>query len=172
MRGVWIVSGAALVATASLGTATAQRARAGEGVAAQLQRLEDREAIRALFVEYGRTLDNRDFAGFAQLFASDGEFVGGGGASAKGREAVGALLERLITTNYPDSKGRNFHMFFNESITVAGEEATAVSKGAFVSAGGRGSRPELLQVATYRDRFVKEDGRWRFKRREIQSAAP
>jgi SnoaL-like domain len=44
-----------------------------------VQTLEDRDAIRALLVAYATTLDNRDFAGFEQLWAKDAEFFGGAG---------------------------------------------------------------------------------------------
>ena len=65
-------------------------------VAARLQVLEDRDAIRALLVSYASTLDNRDFAGFEQLWAKDAEFVGGGGNSAKGPAAIRDLLQGLL----------------------------------------------------------------------------
>jgi hypothetical protein len=178
MRVTWIkLVVIASLAAGSLSTYSipAQQARqaAAGGVEDRLQRLEDREAIRGLFIEYGRTLDSRDFTSFGQLFAKDGEFIGGGGASssAKGPEAVGALLERMIGTNYPDSKGKNFHLFFGELIQVNGNEATAVSKGGFVMANST-NKPDLLLLATYHDQFVREDGRWKFKRRQIQSDIP
>jgi uncharacterized protein (TIGR02246 family) len=167
----------ALIVLAALGVGvfTSRTARAGQAGAggndARLARLEDREAIRVLFAEYGRTLDARDFAAFAQLFARDGEFVGGAGASAKGRDEVGALLARLLQTNFPDSRGKNFHLYFNETIDVKGNEATAISKGGFVMASS-GNRPEMLQLATYYDQLVREDGRWKFKRREVRGDIP
>jgi uncharacterized protein (TIGR02246 family) len=150
------------------------RAQGGRGsdLAVRIQASEDREAIRALWAAYGRTLDARDFAAFGQLFARDGEFVAGAGATAKGPAAVGALLEKLIGTNFPDSKGRNFHLYFNETIDVQGDRATGVSKGGFVMANAANNRVEFLQLATYVDELVREDGRWKFKRREIQGNIP
>jgi uncharacterized protein (TIGR02246 family) len=165
-----IVLTAAVLAAGALAGRSALAGQAATGGNDRLQRLEDREAIRAVMAEYGRTLDARDFAGFAQLFARDAEFAGGT-ASAKGRDEIGALLGRLIQTNYPDSQGKNLHLFTNETIDVSGDTATAVSKGAFV--GSRTTnQPELLQLATYRDQFVREDGRWKFKRRQILAPSP
>lgn len=66
---------------------------------------------------------------------------------------------------------KNFHLFTNETIDVAGNAATGVSKGAFVMASSR-NRPEMLLLATYHDQFVREDGRWKFKRREVHSDIP
>ena len=39
---------------------------------------EDRAEIHGLLVDYGRTLDARDFDGFAALFARDGVYLSGG----------------------------------------------------------------------------------------------
>ena len=44
----------------------------------------DRAAIHALLVEYGRTLDARDFEGFAALFAAEGVYVAGTGTAVRG----------------------------------------------------------------------------------------
>jgi ketosteroid isomerase-like protein len=161
---------AALCCTAS--PAMAQTAAGATDLAARVRALEDREAIRTLWAEYGRTLDARDFAAFSQLFARDAEFVGGPGSPAKGPAAIGAFLEKAIGTNYPNSKGRNFHLYFNESIDLHGDEGTGLSKGGFVMAAGDNTKADFLLLATYRDQFVREDGRWKFKRREIIGDIP
>jgi uncharacterized protein (TIGR02246 family) len=165
--GLLVVAAALLAAGAGRAGAASKEASLG----ARVQALEDREAIRALMSEYGRTLDARDFSAFARLFAKDGEFLGGDGITARGSEAVGALLDKTINKNFPDSRGTNFHLFSNETIDVAGDHATAVSKGTFVMADSR-NRPEALMLATYRDEFVREDGDWKFKRREVAGAIP
>lgn len=162
----------AVLAVCALTVVSAQSPRATGSLAARVQALEDREAIRSLWAEYGRTLDARDFASFAQLFARDAEFVGGPGSPAKGRDAIGAFLEKAIGTNYPDSRGRNFHLYFNESIFVEGDRGTGVSKGGFVMAASDNSKADFLLLATYRDQFVREDGRWKFRRREVIGEIP
>jgi len=151
--------------------AVAAQGSQGGDLAARVRALEDREAIRTLWAEYGRTLDARDFVAFSQLFARDAEFVGGG-PPAKGPAAIGAFLEKAIGTNYPSSKGRNFHLYFNESIEIKGDEGTGISKGGFVMASADNSKADFLLLATYRDQFVREDGRWKFKRREIVGDIP
>jgi uncharacterized protein (TIGR02246 family) len=137
----------------------------------RLAALEAREAIRALWAEYGRTLDARDFVAFSKLFARDAEFVGGG-PPVKGPAAIGAFLEKAIGTNYPDSKGKNFHLYFNESIDVRGDRATAISKGGYVMATPDNTKADFLLLAEYRDELVKEDGRWKFRRRQIIGEIP
>ena len=68
----------------SSGIAAAQTSRpAPKSAEARLQAIEDKDAIHAVMMNYGRTLDARDFAGFAELFARDAEYVAGA-SSAKG----------------------------------------------------------------------------------------
>jgi hypothetical protein len=141
------------------------------GLAARLDALEAREAIRALWAEYGRTLDARDFASFARLWARNAEFGSGPGA-AKGPAAIAASLEKAIGSNYPDSKGKNFHLYFNESIDVRGDHATAISKGGYVMATADNSKADFLLLAEYRDELVKEDGVWKFLKRQIVGEIP
>jgi hypothetical protein len=133
---------------------------------ARLQALEDKEAIHALLMNYGRTLDARDFACFEQLFARDGEYVAGSRASAKGPAAIRALLESLLKVNAAPVSGRDFHLFFNETIEVNGNEATALSKGGFFVRGDN-NRLETSALVNYHDQLIREDGRWKFKRRQL-----
>jgi len=136
---------------------------------AQVAELQARDAIRELFAAYGRTLDSRDFAGFGALYARDSEYVGGGASgTAHGPQEIAALLERLITTN---ATGANLHTYANEKIEVSGNTATAISRGAFYVQDTAGA-PEPLMFATYKDDFVREDGLWKFKRREVVGDIP
>jgi uncharacterized protein (TIGR02246 family) len=168
----WAAAAAWLALACTWGAVAAQSPVRAADVSTRVQALEDREAIRTLWAEYGRTLDARDFAAFSQLFARDAVFVGGSGPPARGPAAIGAALEKAIGTNYPGSKGRNFHLYFNESIDLHGDEGAAVSKGGFVMASSDNSKADFLLLATYRDQFVREDGRWKFKRREIVGGIP
>src|SRR6185503_20402332 len=77
-----------------------------------------------------------------------------------------------IGTNYPDSKGKNFHLYFNESIDVKGDHATAISKGGYVMATPDNSKADFLLLAEYRDELVKEDGQWKFLKRVIVGEIP
>ena len=142
-----------------------------QALVARIEALEAREAIRALWAEYGRTLDARDFVAFSKLFARNAEFGSGPGA-AKGPAAIGAFLEKAIGTNYPDSKGKNFHLYFNESIEVKGDHATAISKGGYVMATPDNTKADFLLLAEYRDELVKEDGQWKFLKRVIVGEIP
>ncbi|HWN85844.1 MAG TPA: nuclear transport factor 2 family protein [Vicinamibacterales bacterium] len=164
-----IVFGAVLAVT----PASAQTPAAMQALAARVETLEAQEAIRQLWADYGRTLDARDFAAFSTLWAREATYGGTPAApGAKGPAAIGAFLEKAIGTNYPDSKGKNFHLYFNESIDVQGDRATAVSKGGFVMASADNGKADFLLLATYRDELIKEDGKWKFLRREISGDIP
>ena len=166
-----LLFGAAFSLTAT--PAFAQTPATVQALAARVEALEAQEAIRQLWADYGRTLDARDFAAFSTLWAREATYGGTPAApGAKGPAAIGALLEKAIGTNYPDSKGRNFHLYFNESIDVQGDRATAVSKGGYVMASADNSKADFLLLATYRDVLIKEDGKWKFLRREIIGDIP
>ena len=137
----------------------------------RLQQLEDREAIRNLMMEYGRSLDARDFKSFSELFAQDGGEWNGGMGVAKGPEAIRKLMEETIGKNTGGVKSPNFHIFNNEIITVAGDRATAVSKWTFVNQ-GEDNRPQWVYLGHYHDTFIKEDGRWKFLQRKVTGAIP
>jgi hypothetical protein len=161
----------AIVAVVIAAAAPALAQATAPTLASRLDALEAREAIRALWAEYGRTLDARDFVAFSRLFARNAEFGSGPGA-AKGPAAIGAFLEKAIGSNYPDSKGKNFHLYFNESIEVHGDRATAVSKGGYVMATPDNTKADFLLLAEYRDELIKEDGQWKFLKRVIRGEIP
>jgi hypothetical protein len=58
---------------------------------------------------------------------------------------------------------KNYHLLSNFVITVKGDTATAWSRWAFVVPGQQGAT--IAQAGRYDDELVRENGRWRFKRR-------
>ena len=163
-----LVGGAAVGAAApSLAEAKAAEQGAPTGVEARLHRLEARGDIHDLMMAYGRTLDRRDFQGFADLWAEDAEYVQGAGVAAKGPAAIRALLEKAFSNNAAGVKDPNFHVFFNEAIgPVEADRATAYSRSAFVAAGADG-KLDVVVTAHYDDAFIRVGGRWKFLRRVI-----
>ena len=135
-------------------------------LAARLNVLEDKEEIHAAMMEYGRTLDNRDFAGFAALFSRDAEYGGARGALQKGPAAIRALLEMQLARNAAPQPGRDYHFFYNETIVVNGDTATALSKGAFYVT-NEARKLETGSAVNYHDEFIREDGKWKFKKRVL-----
>jgi uncharacterized protein (TIGR02246 family) len=161
-----ILTGICLLAVAAGAPATAQSSRsaAADSVSARLQRFEDKEEIQNLLLDYGRHLDSRDFAAYSRLFARDGEWVGGFG-SVSGPANIQAFMEKNMGT--APNKAKNYHLLSNFVITVTGDTATAWSRWAFVVPGERGA--VISQAGRYDDTLVREDGRWRFKRRVASS---
>ena len=138
---------------------------AGDGsVSARLQRFEDKEEIQNLLLEYGRHLDNRDFGAYSRLFARDGEWVGGFGSVA-GPANIQAFMEKNMGT--APNRANNYHLLSNFVIAVDGDAATAWSRWAFVVPGERGA--VIAQAGRYDDLLVRENGRWKFKRRVASS---
>lgn len=62
-------------------------------LAARLQVLEDREAIRDLIARYGSLADRGDSEGLARLWEEDGTYEVTGFATAHGRAEVAALID-------------------------------------------------------------------------------
>ena len=138
------------------------------GIEARLRGLEDREEIRRLLSDYGRFLDQRNFAAFSQLFAEkEGEWIGGMG-KAKGPQAIRKLMEDSIGIK---SDGSNFHLFTNEIIDITGDRAAANTKWIFVIRGDA-NRPQPVYLGHYEDLLIKENGKWKFLRRVAYSDIP
>ena len=138
---------------------------------ARLQELEDREAIRQLTMDYGRFLDQRDWAAFSELFAEkEGEWSGGMG-SAKGPKAIRKLMEDTIGKDSGTMSSPNYHIFTNQTVNVDGDRATAATKWMFVVQ-GRDNRPEAIYLGHYDDSLVRENGRWKFLRRIVYADIP
>ena len=137
-------------------------------LAARLQRLEDIEEIRTLLLDYGRFLDARDLKSYSALFAKDGEWVGGFG-SAQGPAGILAFMEKNLGTG--PNRTNTFHILSNFEIDVKGDTATAWSRWTFVTPGPDG-KPAISQAGRYDDILVRENGRWRFKRRTASNDIP
>lgn len=162
--------GGLLVSAMATRSATTKPAK--DSVEARVQRLEDREEIRKLFNDYGGTLDRRDFGAFEMLFAENSEYTGGGGmGTLRGPKAIRAALENQMTANPAHLNSPNFHLFFNGSIDVNGDQATATSKSAFVVRSDS-NKPDMVFLASYDDVLVREHGQWKFQRRIVHGDIP
>jgi uncharacterized protein (TIGR02246 family) len=144
-----------------------------DSLAARLARLEDIEAIRRLFQDYRRSLDSKDFRAYADLFASDGEFIAGpdGSIRAKGREAIFALVDGMRGSLLTDQSGDDVHVAVNDRIDLDGERATATSTWVYIVRGDA-DIPDVSKVGRYSDLLTREDGSWKFLRREAPCDIP
>lgn len=158
------VAGLAFVAYATISRAPAQSSALSE-LADRVQVLEDREEIRALIMAYGAAHDARDYRTFANLFAeNDGEWVGGLG-SAKGSEAIFELMDRTIGHDPQPGGSGTYHIMTNDQIVIDGDRASAVTKWIYLTPTAA-NNPQMVFLGHYDDQFVRENGRWKFLRRE------
>jgi hypothetical protein len=126
----------------------------------RLRVIEDQKAIERVLLEYGRTLDNRDFAAYAALFAVEGQWKGAQGAY-KGPKEIQAQMEKIFTDAAADiPKGQNFHVMSDFVIDVQGDRATARSKFIFYKLDGR--KPVAEVAGRYEDVLVRVGGTWKF----------
>lgn len=124
----------------------------------RLRAIEDRADIAQLRAHYCHVLDDRDWAGLADLFTEDGEFDGL--AHAKGRSAIYAFFSGTVA-----GLAEGFwHFCTNPTIHLNCDTATgrislqylSVKKGvSYVSAGH------------YDDWFQRVEGQWKFRKRQI-----
>jgi uncharacterized protein (TIGR02246 family) len=170
--GQWLIRSRKITPfTDGITAAAAQAARpapADASPAVRLQRLEDMEEIRTLLLDYGRFLDSRDLVAYSRLFAKDGEWVGGFG-SARGPEEILAFMQKNLGTG--PNRGNTYHILSNFEIAADRDSATAWSRWTFITPGADG-KPVISQAGRYDDVLVREDGRWRFKRRVASNDIP
>jgi uncharacterized protein (TIGR02246 family) len=152
----------ALVATVMPALAVAQSG--GLTIEQRLRRVEDELAIRRVLVDYAARQDARDYAGYAALFAQNGEWVNGKNIY-KGREAILKMLVDLYGTPPPGYvNNESYHIITNPQIDLNGDRATAHSRHLLVMRGPKGE-PIPALAGRYEDELIREDGQWKILRR-------
>lgn len=124
-------------------------------IEARIQRLEDRDAIHQLFVDYGRYLDGGDLDSYVSLFAVDGEVMLGPMGRARGRAEIRALMSKVLARS-----GAAFHIISSPSVQLDGDRATSVVMWTVISRDAEG-KPKLTMLGRHQDDLVREDGVWR-----------
>jgi uncharacterized protein (TIGR02246 family) len=157
----------------------ADASTAGMTLEARVKQGEDVESIRRLLREYGRRLDAGDLRGYADLFAVDGEWIGGFGA-VKGRANIEPFMAKNMRNPLPIEGApaavarpgpRGAHLMTNEIIDVKGDRATAWSKWTYLSRNAE-NRPVPVIVGHYDDTLVRENGEWKFQKRLVWGEIP
>jgi uncharacterized protein (TIGR02246 family) len=128
----------------------------------RLGRLEDLDEIRQLYVNYGRHLDAGDAAAYASLFARDAKLRLGRVMRADGRDAIEQVASEVVR---PRSDGRPHavHVIASPRIELTGDTASGEAMWVAIAPSADGS--PNVHVGHHVDRFVREDGRWRFAER-------
>lgn len=141
------------------------------GAATAADETADRAVIHALLVDYGRTLDARDFDAFGRLFARDGVYASGPKPTVGG-PAAAAMLRSIFAANALGFREPNFHLFFNEVVTFAGPDHAHATSMSLYMVPDAADRPQAALMASYDDDLVREDGRWKFARRTVKGLIP
>jgi len=130
----------------------------------RLQRVEDQLAIQRVLVDYAARLDARDYAGYASLFAKNGEW-GSGKNVYRGRDAILKMLVGLFGAPAPGYVNtESYHISTNFQVDVNGDRATARSRHLLVMRGPKGE-PTPSLAGRYEDELIREDGQWKILRR-------
>jgi ketosteroid isomerase-like protein len=121
----------------------------------------DELAIRRTIAEYCHRVDDGEFAALVDLFTPDAELVFG----ALAMQGSDALLQFFSERQArPEQRGR--HLTLNTVVDVGEMTAYAVSD--YLQLMAPDGVPVPVRAGRYRDELVREDDRWRFRRRTIE----
>lgn len=143
---------------------------ADQTVETRLRRLEDLEEIRRLVMDYRRHLDADDLLSYSRLFTENGEWLGNTGYG-KGPDGIRMMLEERLPRNPHAPGATRYHLVSDPVIDLDGDTATGEVSWALVARGAN-DVPELRLFGHYIDTYAREDGRWRFLRREAHTDIP
>jgi uncharacterized protein (TIGR02246 family) len=129
--------------------------------------LSDREEIRNLLLEYGRSLDERRLEDYANLFAEEGAWEGGFGV-AEGRAAILAMMQKSLGASPPDPAHPNYHVMTNIIVDTDGDTGTAWSRWTFYMKSADG-QAVVGSAGRYEDTLVRRDGEWKILRRKTHA---
>lgn len=138
----------------------------------RMARLQDRDAIRQVLVQYCRGLDEHDIRLFLDQFEENIRY------SYDAKVWTGhASLSEVIQKNWVKMP-QTQHLLGNMIITFdqhtsdgAGEDQAAVTSDCLALAVLATGEMQLV-TAAYRDRLIKRSGQWRFAERVIETGGP
>lgn len=133
-------------------------------LARRLQRLEDIEAIKQLKARYAALCDaNYDADALAELFTEDAVWDGETLGRAEGREGI-----RQFFRGSSQRISFAIHNILSPIIDVTGDTATG-SWYLLQACTYRDGNQAVWGAATYTDRYVRQDGLWKFQHVHIHS---
>ncbi len=176
-----------LAAVSALGLATISSAfgQAGrvESPAVRVQRIEDRQAIEQLLMgDYPRALDAADWKAYAALFTKDGTLIMNGGSTKQtGPAAIEEFFTKLrlpapaasaTPSPCPAAPGAHRFMHVVTNLTVQIDGDTATDQAYWETIGTTDCKSVVEGAGHYEDVLKREDGHWRFFKREIFDDLP
>jgi 3-phenylpropionate/cinnamic acid dioxygenase small subunit len=170
-----------LTALAVLSLVTFASALGADSAAARLQKIEDRQAIEQLLMgDYPRALDSGDWAAYAALFAKDGTLIMGGGSTK--RTGPAAIQEYFSARPRPTSAAAQSacpvppgghtseHVVNTLTLQINGDMAT--DQAYWQTIVTRDCKSVVAGAGHYEDVLKREDGHWKFFKREIVDDIP
>lgn len=131
-----------------------------DDLAARLQQLEDREAIRNLISRYAFAVDDHDFNVLATLWAPNARYGFYDEIHAQGAEKIAALLKANIQTG-----GVSFHTNHDHVIEWTDDNPDLAHGILSCHAEVTVANEHQVSGIRYRDTYVRLEGKWLFAER-------
>jgi 3-phenylpropionate/cinnamic acid dioxygenase small subunit len=177
-----LISGVVVLILAMAGIARGQAKR--DDAMTRMKAIEDRQAIEQLLMgDYPRALDSANWAAYGALFATDGELIMQGGATKRtGPAAITEFFNKLPAFGgqaaettpsacpVPSGTPRTMHVVTNLSLHIDGD--TATDQAYWETIATRDCKSVVAGAGHYEDVLRREDGKWKFAKREIFDDLP
>jgi len=125
--------------------------------------IADEQTLLQLAYRYAQAVDRRDADALVSVFTEDG-IIARPGSVWQGHEKLRGIIARLNTLY-----GSTLHTVRNQTAVIDGDmaqgETYCVAMHILNSADGKRTRMDM--GIRYQDSFVRQDGVWRFARREL-----
>jgi hypothetical protein len=152
--------------------------------AARMKMIEDRQEIEQLLMgDYPRALDSANWVVYGSFFAHDGELIMQGGATKRtGPAAITEFFTKLPAAGgqavpttpsacpVPAGTPRTMHVVTNLSLHIDGD--TATDQAYWETIATRDCKSVVAGAGHYEDVLKREDGKWKFAKREIFDDLP
>jgi SnoaL-like protein len=126
----------------------------------QVQELEDRGAIQTLRMRFHECVNETKPDQIGELFSADAELHYSHLGTAIGREKITRFFQKGLSELVPFVK----QYLHNHVVTVNGNTATGLS---YLEATPVHKGESYLVAARFDDEYVKENGRWYFKKVQL-----
>ena len=155
-----------------------------DDAAARMKMIEDRQEIEQLLMgDYPRALDSANWVVYGSFFAKDGELIMQGGATKRtGPAAITEFFTKLPAAGgqavpttpsacpVPPGVPRTMHVVTNLSLHIDGD--TATDQAYWETIATRDCKSVVAGAGHYEDVLKREDGKWKFAKREIFDDLP
>ena len=129
----------------------------------RLDRLESKDAIRALVTAYAIACDEHDMPRLLSLFSDDAIFGSPNGRMvAEGRDAIEAMFIETFKI-----RGPAFHWTHDVTVTIDADDPDRATGLVYSHAETTPNGLVSLAAMKYQDDYRRASGRWQFARRQI-----